>query len=140
MKDFAIRNDLAELETLADAVVHYCRENRISDEISYEVRLALEEAVSNTIKYGYEDQQIHMIHIRIGNENHDLILEIEDDARAFNPLEAPDPDLLLPVEKKPIGQLGIYLMRAVMDDIDYKRTGDKNILQMKKRISVTDSL
>jgi serine/threonine-protein kinase RsbW len=132
MRDFAIKNDLAEIEALTEAIVSYCRDNGIAEAVCYDIRLALEEAVSNTIKYGYEDRQVHTIHVRAGFENSKLFLEIEDDAKAFNPLEAPAPNLLLPVEKKPIGQLGIYLMRAVMDQIDYKRTGAKNILRMTK--------
>ena len=132
MKDFAIKNDLAEIDGLTEGIVNYFRDNGIADAVCFDIRLALEEAVSNTIKYGYEDQQVHIIHIRVGFENHNLFLEIEDDAKAFNPLEAPNPNLLLPVEEKPIGSLGIYLMRTVMDQIDYKRNGSKNILRMMK--------
>ena len=137
MKDFVIKNDLAEIEGLTEAVVNYFRDDGIADAVCFDIRLALEEAVSNAIKYGYEDQQVHTIHVRVGFENDNLILEIEDDAKAFNPLDAPNPNLLLPVEEKPIGTLGIYLMRAVMDQIDYKRTSTKNILRMTKVVERT---
>jgi anti-sigma regulatory factor (Ser/Thr protein kinase) len=132
MIGFAIKNKLAEIENLNESIVVYCRDNSIPDEVCYEVRLALEEAISNTIKYGYQDEQVHTIHVRAGIETSVLILEIEDDAIAFNPLEAQAPDLSLPIEKKPIGRLGIYLMRSVMDDIDYKRAEGKNILRLTK--------
>ena len=92
----------------------------------------VEEAVSNTIKYGYEDQQVHTIYVRAEFENRKLFLEIEDDGIEFNPLEVPPPDFSLPVEKRPMGRLGIYLLRSVMDQVDYKRTGTRNILQMTK--------
>src|SRR5262245_39899859 len=133
MKEFVIKNNLAEIEPLTESIVSYCQENGIDEAICYEVRLALEEAISNTIKYGYEDQQLRSIHVRAGFENRELILEIEDDANEFNPLEAPAPDLSLPVEKRPIGRLGIYLMRSIMDQVDYRRVGVKNILRMIKR-------
>jgi serine/threonine-protein kinase RsbW len=132
MRDFEIKNDLAEIESLTEAIVRYYRDQGVSESVCYDVRLALEEAVSNTIKYGYEDQQVHTIHVRAGLERKDLSLEIEDDAKAFNPLEASSPDFSLPVEEKPIGRLGIYLLRSVMDQVDYKRTGAKNILRMTK--------
>jgi anti-sigma regulatory factor (Ser/Thr protein kinase) len=138
MKDFATKNNLAELENLTLAIATYYRDNGVPEEICYDVRLALEEAISNTIKYGYDDQQTHTIHVRAGFDNLNLIIQIEDDAKAFNPLEAPAPDLSLPVEKKPIGCLGIYLMRSVIDQIDYKRNGTRNILRMKK-IRVTNT-
>jgi anti-sigma regulatory factor (Ser/Thr protein kinase) len=133
MKEFSIKNNLAEIEPLTESIVSYCKENGIDEAVCYEVRLALEEATSNTIKYGYDDQLPHTILVRVGFENHELLLEIEDDANKFNPLEAPAPDLSLPIEKKPIGRLGIYLMRSIMDQIEYRRVGTKNILRMRKR-------
>ena len=132
MKDFAIRNDLSEIETLSETITNYCKDNGVTEAVCYDIRLAIEEAISNTIKYGYDDQDLHNIHIRIGIANQELLIEIEDDARAFNPLEAPAPNLALPVEKKPIGSLGIYLMRTLMDRVDYERSGTKNILRLTK--------
>ena len=134
MKDFEIKNDLSEIETLAEAITNYCKENGVAEPISYDIRLALEEAISNTIKYGYDDHDLHNIYVRIGISKQELLIEIEDDARAFNPLEAPTPDFSLPVEQKPIGSLGIYLMRSVMDRIDYERSGTKNILRLIKAL------
>src|SRR5262245_55318019 len=133
MKDFSLTNNLAEIEPLTESIVSYCHENGIDESACYEVRLALEEAISNTIKYGYADQQPHTIYVRVGFQNRELVLVIEDDANEFNPLEAPAPDLSLPVEQKPIGRLGIFLMRSVMDEVDYRRDGAKNILRMSKR-------
>jgi serine/threonine-protein kinase RsbW len=132
MRDFEIKNNLAELETLTEEIFNYYLQSGVDEGACYEIRLALEEAVSNTIKYGYEDQQVQTIYVRAGFEDNRILLEIEDDANAFNPLEAATPDLSLPIEKRPIGRLGIYLMRTVMDEIDYKREGTKNILRMTK--------
>jgi serine/threonine-protein kinase RsbW len=133
MKDFLIKNNLAEIEPLTESIVSYCKDIGLDEAVCYDVRLALEEAISNTIKYGYENHQEHTIQVRAGFENRELFLEIEDDAKEFNPLEAPPPDLTLPVEKRPIGRLGIYLMRSLMDYVNYKRSGGKNILRMTKR-------
>jgi serine/threonine-protein kinase RsbW len=132
MKEFEIKNDLAEIESLALAVVSFCRENGIDETVCFDVQLALEEAVSNIIKYGYNDHKVHIIHVRIGLEQKELFLEIVDDAIEFNPLKAPAPDFSLPVEERPIGRLGVYLMRSVMDQVDYQRVGTKNILRMTK--------
>ena len=133
MKDFSLKNNLAEIESLTESIVSYCQQNGIDEAACYEVRLALEEAISNTIKYGYDDQQAHTIYVRAGFENRELLLEIEDDANEFNPLEAPAPDFSLPVEQKPIGRLGIFLMRSIMDSVEYRRVGAKNRLRMMKR-------
>lgn len=135
MREFETKNNLAELEALTEEIFNYYLQSGIPEDACYEIRLALEEAISNTIKYGYDDQQVHTIYIRAGFERDQIFLEIEDDANPFNPLEASTPDLTLPVEKKPIGRLGIYLMRTVMNEIVYKREGTKNILRMTKAIS-----
>jgi serine/threonine-protein kinase RsbW len=132
MKDFSIKNNIPEIEPLTEAIVSYCKENGIDEAVCYEVRLALEEVISNTIKYGYDDHRPHTILVQVGFENRKLILEIEDDANEFNPLDAPAPDLSLPIEQKPIGRLGIYLMRSIMDQVEYRRVGAKNILRMIK--------
>jgi anti-sigma regulatory factor (Ser/Thr protein kinase) len=131
-KDFEIKNDLTEIDILTASILELCRNNGIGEDFYYDIRLALEEAVSNTIKYGYEDEQVHMIRVRAGMENQEFFIEIEDDGKAFNPLDTPDPNLSLPVEEKPIGGLGIYLLRAVMDQVEYRRDGTRNILRMTK--------
>lgn len=129
-----IRNDLAEIETLSARIAEFCREERIGDDAIFYVQLALDEAVSNTIKYGYGDGAAHQIHIRIGVHERKLTLEIEDDARAFDPLQAPAPDFSLPADERPSGGLGIYLLRKVMDSVEYERTGSKNILRLTKSV------
>jgi anti-sigma regulatory factor (Ser/Thr protein kinase) len=74
MKDFSLKNNLAEIEPLTESIVSYCKENGIDEAACYEVRLALEEAISNTIKYGYGDQLTHTIYVRVGFENQELLL------------------------------------------------------------------
>ena len=135
LKDFVINNDLAEIDILMEGILQLCRDNGIDEVVYYDIRLALEEAISNTIKYGYEDQLPHRIYVRAEMENQKLFLEIEDDAKAFNPLDSPNPDLALPAEEKPVGGLGIFLLRAVMDQIEYRRNGARNILRMTKSSS-----
>ncbi|PWT92164.1 MAG: ATP-binding protein [Acidobacteria bacterium] len=131
-KDFVITNNLAEIDNLTREVLEFCRTNGISEEVCHDLWLATEEAVSNTIKYGYNDPQLHSIHLTASIEAAKIVLEIEDDAMSFNPLEAPDPNLSLPIEEKPVGGLGIYLIRSVMDLVEYERRAGKNILRMTK--------
>ena len=67
--------------------------------------------------------------------DNELVVKVEDDGREFNPLELPEPDLEQKLEERPIGGLGIHLVRNLMDELDYKRTHNKNILTMKKKIN-----
>ena len=133
-QEFLIRNRLPDLETLAGGLGGFCLDAGIGDEESGDIRLAVEEAVSNTIRHGYVDSREHLIRVRATLEDGRIRLEIEDDARAFNPLEAPLPDVSLPVEEKTPGGLGILLLRSVMDRVEYRRSADRNILTMVRSI------
>jgi hypothetical protein len=60
--------------------------------------------------------------------------EVEDDGRPFNPLEAPPPDLDRPIEERPVGGLGLHIVRTVMDTVAYRRQGSHNVLTVTKRV------
>jgi anti-sigma regulatory factor (Ser/Thr protein kinase) len=61
-------------------------------------------------------------------------VRVEDDGRAFNPLDAPAPDLRLGVDERPIGGLGVHIVRSVMDALEYRRDNARNIFLMTKRL------
>lgn len=113
----------AEIETLAE------REGWTPD-LSFKVNLALEELVINIMDYGFAEGD-HEIDITLISEDHRLIIEIADSGKAFDPLQdAPVPDVNAPAEERPIGGLGIYLVRNMMDDMQYRREGDRNYLTL----------
>ena len=70
-------------------------------------------------------------------EGDELTIRVEDDGRAFDPLQAPPPDLDLPLEERPVGGLGIHIVRSVMDAVEYQRRGGRNVLTMRKTIGRT---
>jgi serine/threonine-protein kinase RsbW len=133
-RDLLIRNDLAELERLAASVRDFCREHGVDDEACHDLLLAMDESVSNTIRHGYIDRDPHEIRVRVGLENRDLFLEVEDDARPFNPLEVPEPDVSRPVEERPLGGLGIHLLRQLMNRLEYRHENGRNILRVTRRV------
>ena len=133
-KTLILKNDISEIEGLAKAIVDFGKENNLSDKVIYDINLALEEVVGNIISYGYEDNSEHQIIIHFGLRDKELILEVTDDAKPFNPLEVPEPDIEKPIEERQVGGLGIYLVRKLMDKVEYKREQGKNILVMKKEI------
>lgn len=113
----------AEVETLAE------REGWAPD-LSYKVNLALEELVINIMDYGFEGGD-HQIDITLVSEDHRLTIEIVDSGKPFDPLnDAPVPDVNAPIEDRPIGGLGVYLVRSMMDDMQYRREGDRNYLTL----------
>jgi serine/threonine-protein kinase RsbW/sigma-B regulation protein RsbU (phosphoserine phosphatase) len=131
----ALKNDLSELARLAEALQAFSSSNGLSDGTLFAVNLALEELVTNTISYGFSDEQPHVIDITLHLDGPDLHVRVEDDAAAFNPLERASPDLDAPIEDRAIGGLGVHLVRTLMDDVRYAREGTRNVVSMRKRVN-----
>ena len=129
-----VQNELAELERLAEFLSQFGTEHNLSEDLSFELNLALEEIFCNIVKHGYQDEACHQITVSLALSEGTVSLSVADDAPAFNPLEAPEPILDRPLEDRPIGGLGIHIVRRVMEDVEYRREGDRNILLMKKRV------
>ncbi|MBE2205294.1 MAG: ATP-binding protein [Chthoniobacterales bacterium] len=130
--EIRLKPDFDEIPPAADAVEHFLHEQEAPTEILYLARLVIEELVSNVIKYGYDNPEGHEIRLDVRIEARTMILELSDEGRPFNPLEAPAPDLQLPAEERPIGGLGIHFVRSLSDSVDYHRIGAKNIVTIRK--------
>jgi len=100
--------------------------------------VALDEILSNVVKYGWREREGKgRIEIQLALEGGALEMVVLDDAAPFNPLEAQAPDTSLPVEERPVGGLGIEIVRRLMDSIDYARLDDgNNRLTMRRRLGL----
>lgn len=127
-----IKNSYAAVHAANETVSRWLSGRGAPAEVQYFANLAIEEFGTNSIKYGYDDLQEHLIDVGLSLSDNQVVLTIVDDGRAFNPLEAPEPNLKLPIDERPIGGLGIYLVRKMCDTIDYAREGNKNKLILRK--------
>ena len=132
--EVVVTNELAELERLNAGLAQFCSENRLAAEIEGEVSLALEEIVVNVMRYGHPEGGKHEILVRLCREGGEVTIEVEDDGVAFNPLASPPPDLQGPLAARPIGGLGIHLVKNLMDSVEYRRDNGRNRLTMRKRV------
>jgi serine/threonine-protein kinase RsbW len=96
-----------------------------------QLMIAFDEIISNGINHGGEGRS-PTIEIRLVVEDEGVSGEVADDGKPFDPLAAPKPDTTLPVEQRPIGGLGIHLVRELMDDVSYLRDGGRNRLRFSK--------
>ena len=127
-------NDIAEVDRLHRCVSQFCRDHGLSSEIENDLTLALEEILVNVICYGHPEGGKHEIQIWLSLEQDCVVATVEDDGMPFNPLEAPEPDLYSPMETRPIGGLGIHLVRNITDGLEYRRNEGRNRLVMRKRV------
>lgn len=127
-------NDLAEIERLSRLVEAFGEAGGMRPESLFKVNLALDEVITNVIRYAHDDGGEHPIVVRLAIDQDVLTAQVEDDGYAFNPLEAPVPDTGASIEERPIGGLGIHLVRSVMSSVEYRREDGRNVLIMKKRL------
>ena len=115
----------------------FSRAHQISDAVRQAADLALEEHLTNVMNYAYEDARTHEILVRLEVDSAFFMIEVQDDGRPFNPLEVPPVDTTLPLDQRPIGGLGIHLIRSFMDEVRYERRANRNILRLRKRLAPT---
>ena len=122
------QNTLFDLGRVTEEAVSFIEANGIGAEAVYAANLVIEEMVTNTLKFGYNDGAAHEILLRVELLPQRLLLVLEDDAHEFNPLNAPEPNLHLPAEQRTPGGLGIHLVRKFAEDVRYERRDGRNRL------------
>jgi anti-sigma regulatory factor (Ser/Thr protein kinase) len=132
--ELILLNRPSEIARLQDQLEALSGQLHLAPKTLHDVQLAVEEHLTNILKYGFEDQAEHRIQVRVLTEATELRIEVEDDGRPFDPLKHPPPDLSQPLEARPVGGLGIHMMRKCMDRIEYRRANEKNVLLMIKQI------
>jgi serine/threonine-protein kinase RsbW len=123
---------LASLYAFLDFVTSCAGEQGFTREKISEIELALEEVLVNIIKYAYKDCGIDGdIEITCKRDNAgSLVIEIVDSGIAFDIFSAREPDITADIEERQIGGLGIFFVKALMDDVRYQRKDDRNILTL----------
>jgi len=126
----------ANLNNLTD-IYHFVQQTAarlgLEASIIYEVQLAVDEAVTNIIVHGYQNQGGN-IEIEIKQDRDALVIHLRDNAIPFNPTSIPPPELTKPLTERAIGGMGVHLMRQTMDEVNYAVTsGGGNELTLIKR-------
>ncbi len=98
------------------------------------IHLVVEEVVTNIVKYAYPDGADGYLDVEAENCDGQIILRFRDGGTPFNPLTKGAPDTSLPMDHRPIGGLGIYLVKKNVDSVDYEYSNGENILTVVKCI------
>ncbi|MGD9787891.1 MAG: ATP-binding protein [Sulfuricellaceae bacterium] len=128
--DIEIGNDFAELPRLHAAARDFLQAAQVDEMTRFAVLFALEELVSNIIRYAYDDQFRHPIQVHFEQAAGSIEVEVVDDGRPFNPCPHPPPDTGLPPEKRPVGGLGIFLARELTQEMHYQRENNLNRVRL----------
>ena len=129
-----LENDVRQVTALNDFVKRVSGQLNIAPSVLKSIRLAVEEAVVNVMDYAYPANVVGKINIRALSDGETLEFVISDSGVAFDPTEALEADTSLSANDRPIGGLGILLVRELMDSINYERINGRNVLTLKKKI------
>lgn len=128
-----LKNNVEELTKLPEFVDTVCEEAGVDMAQIASLNLALEEAVTNVVLYAYPEST-GTVDIDAIYTNKYLKFIITDSGIAFDPTKKEDADITLTAEERPIGGLGIYLVRQIMDSVNYERIEGHNILTLFKKL------
>ncbi|WP_413203364.1 ATP-binding protein [Rhodospirillum sp. A1_3_36] len=131
--ELTLRNTLEEIPGLLDKVEAFVEgldgDPRPGPATVQRLGLCLDEAVTNIISYGFPEQEQHDITVRLSPNGDEIIAEVIDDGIAHDPLARPDPEhLLASLDDRPIGGLGIHLIRKLSRTVAYRHENGKNHL------------
>ena len=132
--ELRIRNQAEDLSPAMETISRWLGSRGAFAGAEYLALLAVEELVTNCIKYAYDDSHEHWIRITIDLSEVEMAVTIEDDGHPFDPRSLPEPDTCLPLEDRPIGGLGIHLLRNLFDTLDYSRVEEHNRVVLRKRV------
>ena len=124
-----ILSSIAELGRADAAARAFCEQHGVSEDATHDLCLCLDELIANTMRHGYGGTE-GPITLRLSLADGVLTLELRDRALPFSPLEAPAPGLDLPIEERPIGGLGVHIVRELMTSMDYEWDAGENCVTL----------
>lgn len=134
-KKLVIKNDISEISKLATFIGELSEELDFTPELNFNLNLVLEEAISNVILYAYGKEEQKEISLVAYLSDNNLVFVLTDSGTEFDPTKVPDADVTLSAEEREIGGLGIYLIRQIMNTVEYQRIDGKNVLTMRKELN-----
>ena len=129
-----LKNDIAEISRLAEFVENLGEEFMLTPDLVFNLNLVLEEAVSNVILYAYPKEEHEIITLSAKKDDNMLIFVLTDSGKEFDPTQIPDADVTLSAEEREIGGLGIFLIRQIMNTVEYQRIEGRNVLTLGKEL------
>jgi serine/threonine-protein kinase RsbW len=129
--------ELGEVARVHAAVAEFADAHALPASVRRDVNVVLDELLTNTIRYGFAGRDGGEVTIDVELRPDRLSVTLTDDGTPFDPfgMAATPPDTALPVEERPIGGLGIHLVRRMMDEVSYYRRTDRNVVVLSKLLT-----
>ena len=135
MKEITLDATVENIQTVTEFINQELQKLNCSSNVQAEIDIALDELFGNVANYAY-NPDVGTVTVRIEATEKPISVDITfiDKGVPYNPLEQEDPDITLSAEERPIGGLGIYLVKQMMDTVSYEYVNDCNVLTFRKLI------
>ena len=133
-RGISLINDVQEIPALSIFLGSICEDMHFDELTTTGVTLAVEEAVVNVMDYAYPEGVRAVMLLEVFADDKEITFELRDEGMSFDPTKVDEVDVNKPADERPIGGLGVHLMRHYMDDIRYERIDEQNVLTMKKKL------
>lgn len=130
--EITVSSDAGNLYGVLDFIMGHLDGHEVSGRSVAQLELAVEEVFANISKYAYHPGKGEVSVACELDEGMRLRIRFMDRGVPFDPLRRPDPDTTMPMEDRPIGGLGIFLVKRNVDSIEYSRTDGRNVLTIEK--------
>jgi serine/threonine-protein kinase RsbW len=134
--DVRIRNNVSDIGIVRETLDNLARKFGIPVRALTQLQVALDEVVSNVIKYSWDDGRQHEFLVRITVKPDRVDLEIFDDGREFDPMTAPSPNLAPEGQRSRPGGLGIHMVKKSVDHFTYERIDGRNHTRLSKTCEI----
>jgi serine/threonine-protein kinase RsbW len=135
-----VRIDSSAMRQVDGFVTGFASQRGITTEEAHRILILIEELLTNLMKYGYPDgREPGRAEITLAVNGDRVEIEFIDDGCAFDPFAGPPADLDQPVESRPLGGLGLHLLRSMCDETRYERRGDRNVVRLTRKIAPRQS-
>ena len=130
----SLANELSELARIAEEIEAHGEARGWPPKWVLNINLSLDELITNTVSYGYQDSDEHEIRVTLTEREGSLVMVMEDDGIAFDPFTTVSaPNLEARVEERPIGGLGVHFVKTLMDEFAYERVDGLNRITLIQR-------
>jgi len=130
-----VQADSNAMRQVDSFVLTFIKENGIATDEGTRILILLEELLTNLIKYGYPDRlEPGRAEIMLNLNGNHLTIEFIDDGLAFDPFARPIPALDQPAETRPVGALGLLILRSLADETHYERRHQSNVIRLSRMV------
>jgi serine/threonine-protein kinase RsbW len=133
--ELRIANTRADMRRLGAWLDDFAAAQHLPATVRHDLSVALDEVLSNIVSYGYPARAQDEIVVRLLREHDTVVVEVDDGAVPFDPLDAQKPDLDATLEARKVGGLGWHFVKSLMDEVSYRRLDNRNRLRLVKRIA-----